>query len=340
MGDLGGYEPEPDRLSSPLTTHSRHNYAQNIERLQSEVRKLSGVIRVFEGAKQAEADRASELESEIETFRGRLEHLLEEIRILNEEKQVSDERVQFLEEKNEEHHGYFQEALKEWMAIYDTTEAEARHAKAGEAAALEKMKNLEIKLDLRNGNFESAKYQSREEASFDFTPTTRGTQEKQGPSSLASTSKDRNSNQSSEKQASRKKSKSKENGVLSRIFGTKEPSLDALNELRKKTFAEANVDENDPDAAAKLGVSSKKLPPEAPKPASKDPIPKVPGHMSKLRRFSGFGNIQHKDTKNPRSTESRKDTSPQGQSLTSETKESMKGSKSSEYGARPSSHTS
>lgn len=84
--------------------------------------------------------------------------------------------------------------------------------------------------------------------------------------------------------------------ILSRAIGTKEPSLDALEQLRQRTFAEA-TDAN--DAAIKLKVSQMKLPPEAPSPASKEPEPprkRKAGHERKreniqenLARIQRFG---------------------------------------------------
>ncbi len=49
-------------------------------------------------------------------------------------------------------------------------------------------------------------------------------------------------------------------------------SLDALNKLSKKAFAGASIDPEDLETATKLKVSTSKLPPGAPNPASKGPL--------------------------------------------------------------------
>lgn len=312
MGDLGTCEAEPARPLSRDVSHQ--NYILEIQILQGRVEELLEEVRVLNEARQGEVKRVKDLEDEIERLRGR-------------EQQLTDE-----------------------LEFHMTKEVEMYNVRAGEAAALEKLKIAEMKLKLYENDFEGIEDSSAQEANFGFSTTTYGTQQNPGAAIFPSTSKDRNSNQSSEKQSSRKKAKSQEGGFFSRIFGAKEPSLDALNELRKKTFAEANVNEGDPDAAAKLKVSSKKLPPEAPKPASKDPVPKVPGDMSKLRRFSSFDNLKRKDTKDTGTLESRMDSNLNAsrnsqvvnlnaQSLTFITEESSKGSKSPQYGTRPSSFT-
>jgi hypothetical protein len=78
---------------------------------------------------------------------------------------------------------------------------------------------------------------------------------------------------SSQSSGKRNKPGQQKPNFWSKLIGVKEPSLDALNELREKTFKEAKVGFDDPNAAVKLNISSQKLPPEALRPDSKETEP-------------------------------------------------------------------
>jgi hypothetical protein len=113
---------------------------------------------------------------------------------------------------------------------------------------------------------------------------------------------------SSNSNSSNKYGKQKKS-ILSRAIGTKEPSLDALEQLRQRTFAEAK---DAYDAAIKLNVSPMKLPPEAPSPASKEPEPprKRKGgnekkrensqeNLAKIQRFGSSDTFGKEATRSP-----------------------------------------
>lgn len=101
-----------------------------------------------------------------------------------------------------------------------------------------------------------------------------------------------------ERKSSRKRmspknrSTSRRSRAVRSLFNVTEPSLNALNKLKKKTFIDANIDSDDPEAAAKLKTSSRKLPPEAPNPASKEPT------FDKIKKGAGGSMIRQSESSN------------------------------------------
>jgi hypothetical protein len=96
-------------------------------------------------------------------------------------------------------------------------------------------------------------------------------------------------------------------------FSTAEPSRRAFEEAQRKSFSKAGVPIGHPAAAAKLGTTATKLPPDAPLPTSKEPLSsartgkstsKFPGAIvnSKERLGSSRSSISATTTSSPKTT--------------------------------------
>lgn len=242
--------------------------------------------------------------------------------------------------------GEIRKLIEKFSATCKAKDSEIQSAKTSEAAAVERVKALEKILEFYDIACGGVKELSEDDSGFDLTTDTFGGHETPTKPGFTSTSKGSNSGNSSGNQFTHKKSKSQEGGFFKGLIGTTEPSLSALEKLTERTLLEANVSSKDPDLAAKLGVSSRQLPPEAPKPASKDPVPKAKsGPSSMLRRLS-LDNLKRKDTKSSGSSDSKnystRNTSQNSHysqtkdvSLTSITEESSSASKSPETESSP-----
>jgi hypothetical protein len=201
--------------------------------------------------------------------------------------------------------GQIRTLVEKFIAVCKAKDSEIQTVKASEAAAVERVKILEKILELHGIAYGGVEELSEVDDSFDFATNTFGGQYTPTKTGFTSMSKGSSGGESGGKRSSHKKSKSREGSFFKSLIGTTEPSQAAFEKLKKKTLSEANTDEKDPDLAAKLGVSSRQLPPEAPKPASKDPIPKAKnGTMNMLRRLSSSDNLKRKDVKGSSSTES------------------------------------
>jgi hypothetical protein len=230
------------------------------------------------------------------------------------------------------------------ITMREAKNSEIQNSKARELAALARAEALGKILNFYGIPFEEVEKIFENEDAFDLTA---GTQQTPTKTEFSTNPKGSFGGESGAKSSSHKKSKSQEGGFFKSLIGTTEPSLMAFDQYRERSLMEANVDENDPNLAAKLGVSSRQLPPEAPKPASKEPVPKAKSGVSNLlRRLSSMDNLKRKDTKRSDSSKS-KNYSARGASenshssqskdasLTSITEESARGSKSPEEASGP-----
>jgi hypothetical protein len=199
--------------------------------------------------------------------------------------------------------GEIRTLVEKFIAMCKAKDSEIQSVKGSEAAAVERVKVLEKILELHGIAFEGA---SETDNGFDLMTNTCGGQQTPTKTGFTSTSKGSNSGKSSRNRSSHKKSKSQEGGFFKSLKGATEPSLSALEKLTERSLLEANATSKDPDLAVKLKVSSRQLPPEAPKPASKDPVPKAKsGTSSILRRLSSLENLKRKDAKGSGSSDSK-----------------------------------
>jgi hypothetical protein len=236
--------------------------------------------------------------------------------------------------------GEIRRLVEKYLVVCEVKDSEIRSIKASEAAALERVKVLELILGLHGIYFEAEKELSENDNAFDLATNTCGVQQTPTKSGFTSTSKDSTDGHSSGSRSSHKKSKSQEGGFFKSLIGTTEPPLAAFEKLKERSLLEVNADERDPNLAAKLKISPRKLPPEAPKPASKAPVPKSKsGTTSMLKRLSSLDNLGRKDAPGSSSSESKNYSSrndsqnsyssqSKDASLTSITEESSGGSKS------------
>jgi hypothetical protein len=202
--------------------------------------------------------------------------------------------------------GQIRTLVEKFIAMAKAKDSELQNVKACEAAAVERVKVLEKILELYGIAYGNAEELFEDDNGFDLGTNTFGAQYTPTKPGSTSTSKGSLGEDSGGKRSSHKKSKSQEGSFFKSLLGTTEPSKVAFEKLKERSLLEANTDEKDPDLAVKLGVSSRQLPPEAPKPASKDPVPKVKnGTISKLRRLSSRDNLKRKDGKVPGSSESK-----------------------------------
>lgn len=246
--------------------------------------------------------------------------------------------------------GQIRTLVEKFIAMCKDMDSAIQSAKASEAAAVERVKVLEKILELHGIAYGGAEELSEDDNGFDLTTNTFEAQYTPTKRGFTSTSKGSFGGEPGGKRPSHKKSKSQECSFLKSLIGITEPSQAAFEKLKEKSLLEANTDENDPDLAAKLKVSSRQLPPEAPKPASKDPVPKAKsGNISMLRRLSSMDNLKRKGAKGSSSSESKNyaarnasqnshNSQSKDASLTSISEESTGGFKSPEIASNPPSY--
>jgi len=237
--------------------------------------------------------------------------------------------------------------VENFIVMCKAKDLELQNVEANEVVAVERVKVLEKILELAYGDAEEL---FEDDNGFDLATNTFGTQYTPTKTGFTSSSKGSFGGDSGGKRSSHRKSKSQEDSFFKSLLGTTEPSKAAFEKLRERSLLEANTNEKDPNRAAKLGVSSTQLPPEAPKPASKDPVPKAKnGTTSMLKRLSTMDSLKRKNGKGSDSSESKNysagNTSQNSRashskdvSLTSITKESTGASKSSEISSGPPSY--
>ncbi len=177
-------------------------------------------------------------------------------------------------------------------------DSEMERIKARESAARERVSMLEKMLESYGIPFEDAQKHLDNDDVFDLAANNSGAYQTPTRAGFTLKSKSSSGGESAGNRPSHKKSKSQESGFFKSLRGTTEPSLVAFEKLKERSLLDANADEKDPDLASKLKVSSRQLPPNAPKPASKEPVPKAKGGASSmLRRLSSLDNLKRKDAK-------------------------------------------